>query len=165
MVKMLSKLWGIFTGLIIIGIIVYIGLLWVTSQSITAQLKSIETIKYSANSNKITVCFKIQVNNTGYIDVNIEKLYYQIYINGKYLGEGTKENLVISRGVNNIDICLVTTPSDILRVILVTALLHREKVNVTIKGYIDIPIKSFGIIKLWSLELPYEETYQINLSK
>ncbi|WP_244372440.1 hypothetical protein [Staphylothermus marinus] len=162
---MISKLWGILTGLIVIGIIIYIGLLWATAQSISAEMKSIETLTFNPTKNKVIVCFRVQVNNTGFLDVSIEKLYYKVYIDKNYLGEGYKENILIKRGINNIDFCLEMDPSDALKIILMRALTTHEKVNVTVQGYIDIPIKSFGYIKLWTLELPYKETYYVEINR
>ncbi len=159
----ISKLWGIVTGLLVIGIIVYFAMLWVTSQNISAEIKEVKTVTYKIGENKVNTCFVIQVNNSGIIDVTIEKLYYKIYVQGQYLGEGVKENLVIARGSNEDTICLETPPSDALKSLLVT-LLHKGRVNVTVKGYIDIPIKSFGVIKLWTLELPFEKTVEVNLA-
>ncbi|ADI31775.1 hypothetical protein [Staphylothermus hellenicus] len=165
MVKVISRLWGILTGLIVIGIIIYIGLLWVTAQNISAQIKSIDTLTYDLAENKVLVCFRAQVNNTGYIDVSIEKLYYKVYIDKNYLGEGIKENILIKRGINNIDFCLQITPSNALRIILMRAITNNEKINVTVQGYIDVPIKSFGYIKLWTLELPYKETFYVKVTR
>lgn len=160
----ISRLWGLFTGLIVIGIITYFILLWYTSQSITAEIKSIENVKYSLINNRLETCFKLQVNNSGPIDVVIEKIYYKVYINNKYLGEGVKENIMIERGENNIDICLSSKSKDIINSILST-LKGRGKVNVTVKGYIEVPIKSFGVIKLWTLQLPYEETVEVEFKR
>ncbi len=159
----ISKLWGILTGLLVIGIIVYFAMLYVTSQNITAEIKSIKTINYKPFDNNLKACFTLRINNTGAIDVTIEKLYYRIYVDGEYLGEGTKENIVIGKGTNLIDICLNTSPDKVAKSVLIAAM-DKGKVNVTIKGYIDIPIKSFGIIKLWTLELPFEETREVDIS-
>ena len=158
----LTKLWGIFTGILVIGIIVYFAMLWVTSQNISAKVEEISSAKYSIAENKLEVCFLITVNNTGIIDVSIEKLYYKIYVQGEYLGEGSKEDIVINRGVNRINLCLKAPPSSALKAVILP-ILNKGKVNVTIKGYIDIPIKSFGVIKMWTLEIPYEKTVQVNL--
>lgn len=163
-IKLLYKLWGLFTGLIVIGIIVYFILLFLTSQGISTNITAIDNIKYDIGKNQVEVCFNVQVNNTGYIDVTIEKLYYKVYIENQYLGEGTKENILIKRGVNNIDICLTTKPNDAIKALFIT-LSKKGAINVTIEGYIDIPIKSFGIIKLWTLELPFEESQEVTLVK
>jgi LEA14-like dessication related protein len=157
-----TKLWGILTGLLVIGIIVYFAMLWVTSQNITAELKEIYSARYSIAENKLEICFLVEVNNSGLIDVTIEKIYYKVYINGEYFGEGSKENIVINRGTNRLNLCIKSPPSATLRSILIP-LVNKGKVNVTIKGYIDIPIKSFGIIKMWTLELPYEKTVMVDL--
>ncbi len=158
----ISKLWGILTGLLVIGIIVYFAMLYVTSQNITVEVETIKTVNYKPFNNNVEACFMLRVNNTGLIDVTIEKLYYRIYVDGEYLGEGTKENIVIEKGTNLIEICLNTSPDKIAKSVLVTAI-GKGKVNVTVKGYIDVPIKSFGIIKLWTLELPFEQTMEVDL--
>lgn len=158
----ISKLWGIFTGLLVIGIIIYIAVLYVTSQNITVEVESIKSVNYKPLNNIVETCFVLRVNNTGLIDVTIEKLYYRIYVDGEYLGEGTKENIIIEKGTNLIDICLNTSPDKIAKSVLVAAM-GRGKVNVTVRGYIDVPIKSFGVIKLWTLELPIEKTMEVDL--
>ncbi len=71
---------------------------------------------------------------------------------------------MIKRGVNNINICLSTKPNNIIKALFITAI-KDGKVNVKIDGYIDIPIKSFGVIKLWTLELPFEESQKISLTR
>ncbi len=158
----ISKLWGILTGLLVIGIIVYFALLWVTSQNIAAEIKEIYTVKYSPAEDKIQVCFLVEVNNSGVTDVTIEKIYYKVYIQGEYLGEGSKEDISIERGRNELRLCINIPPTSAVKTLLVS-LLNKGRVNVTVKGYIDIPIKSFGIVKLWTLELPFEKTVEVDI--
>lgn len=147
-----------------LGIIIYFVLLFLTSQGISIDSISINDIRYDISRNRVEACFNVQVNNTGYIDVSIEKLYCKVYVENHYLGEGTKENILIKRGVNSIDICLAVKPRDAVKVFL-TILSEKETINVTIEGYIYIPIKSFGIIKLWTLELPFRESREVVLVK
>jgi len=42
---------------------------------------------------------------------------------------------------------------------------RRGKANVTIEGYIDIPVKSFGVIKMWTLELNYVKSMEVDVVK
>jgi len=79
------------TVLLVIGIVVYLLLLYLTSQAVTAEVRSVDNVQYDPVINMINVCFDIQVVNDGYIDLTIEKIYYKIYINGKYVGEGLRE--------------------------------------------------------------------------
>lgn len=151
-------------GLIVVGIVVYFILLFLTLQGISMDVIAINNIRYDIGGNRVEACFNVQVNNTGYIDVTIEKLYYKVYVENQYLGEGTKENILIRRGINNIDICLAVKPEDAVKVFLIT-LSRKETINLAIEGYIHIPIKSFGIIKLWTLELPFRESREVILIK
>jgi LEA14-like dessication related protein len=162
MVRFISKLWGYLTGLIVIGIIIYLILLYLTAQSLSAEIIGIDSVGYDPFTSNVKTCFTIQVNNTGLIDVSIEKLYYKVYVDDQYLGEGVRENIVIEKGSNNIDICLVAESKDIVRS-LGKLIIHGGRVNVTIKGYVDIPIKSFGVIKLWTAEIPFEKTATVEI--
>ena len=159
----LSKLWGILMGIIVIGLLAYIGLLYMTSQQITADVKDIESIVYSPATETLRITFIVEVNNSGYIDVSIEKLCYEIYVEGEFLGSGYEETIFIYRGSNEIRIHLDTTLKQSLASII-TIIVNRGNIDVTIKGKIVIPIKSFNLIKLWDAEIPFEETWKIKFT-
>ena len=159
--KWFTKLWGILTGLLVIGIVIYLVLLYQTAQSLSADIEIIRGATYNLDNGKIRVIFVLEVNNSGYIDVDIEKLYYEVYIDGNKLGEGVKENIVIHVGVNKIELYLDSAPSDAIKAAIEAAKYTGKPHNVTVKGFVDIPIKSFGVIKLWTARLPYEQTQQM----
>ncbi len=159
----ISRLWGIITGVIAIGIIVYLILVALTAQAISVELKEIKTVRYKMMDNKIEVEFVVKIVNNGLTNIEIEKLYYEVYIEGKYLGSGEKENIVIHRGENEIILSLKTTPSSVVRTLLLT--LTKDKVEITVKGKILFPIKSFGVIRLWTAEIPFEKTETVVLER
>jgi len=160
--KIITKLWGVLTGLIVIGIIVYLGLLYQTSQSISADVKSIDSIRWIEFPDKIRIIFTLEVNNTGVVDVTIEKLYYRVYIENEYLGDGIKENILIMRGRNLIEVSFDTSVKH-LSTGLIRILMQGGRFNVKIDGYIVIPIKSFGIIRLWSAEVPFIHSFEFSI--
>ncbi len=162
MKRFFTKIWGIVTGLLIIGIVIYIILLYQTSQSISAEIKSIDSIRWIEFPDKIRVVFTLEINNTGAIDVTIEKIYYKIYINGEYLGEGVRENIMIKKGVNHIEISLDTSVSHIAKSTL-QLLTSGGKANVTVEGYIQVPLKSFGVVKLWTAEITFSKTEEVSI--
>ncbi len=159
--KWFTKLWGILTGLLVVGIVVYLVLLYLTGQSLSADVDMIRSATYNLDTGKIRVIFVIEINNSGYVDVDVEKLYYEVYIDGNKLGEGVKENIVIHVGQNKIELYLDSAPSDAIKAALEAAKHTGKPHNITVKGYVDIPIKSFGVIKLWTARLPYEVTEQL----
>ncbi len=156
-----TKLWGILTGLLVIGVIVYLALLYQTGQGLSAEVKLIRSVNYNLDTGKMRVIFVIEVNNTGYIDVDVEKLYYEVYIDGEKLGEGVKDGFVIHVGTNTIELYLDSAPSDAIKALFEAAKQTGKPHNVTVKGYVDIPIKSFGVVKLWTARLPFEKTSQL----
>ena len=158
----ITRLWGYLTGLIVIGIIIYLILLYVTAQSLAAKVTGIESVGFDPLSNSVKTCFTVQVNNTGPLDVTIEKIYYKIYVDNKYLGEGVKKNIIIGKGSSNIKLCL-TAESKAIADSLAEIIVHGGKVNVTVEGYVEIPIKSFGVIKLWTVQLPFKKTVEVNI--
>ena len=160
--KIITKLWGVLTGLIVIGIIVYLGLLYQTSQSISADVKSIDSIRWIEFPDKIRIVFTLEVNNTGVVDVTIEKLYYRVYIENEYLGDGIEENILIMRGRNLIEVSFDTSVKH-LSTGLIRILMQGGRFNVKIDGYIVIPIKSFGIIRLWSAEVPFIHSFEFSI--
>ena len=162
--KIFTKLWGILTGLIVIGIIIYLGLLCQTSQSISADVKSIDSIRWIEFPDRIRIVFSLEVNNTGVIDVVIEKLYYRVYIENEYLGEGTKENIFITRGRNLIEVSFDTSVKH-LSTGLLRILMQGGRFNVKIEGYIIVPIKSFGVLRLWSAEVPFTHSFEVSIVK
>ena len=160
--KIITKLWRVLTGLIVIGIIVYLGLLYQTSQSISADVKSIDGIRWIEFPDKIRIVFTLEVNNTGVVDVTIEKLYYRVYIENEYLGDGIEENILIMRGRSLIEVSFDTSVKH-LSTGLIRILMQGGRFNVKIDGYIVIPIKSFGIIRLWSAEVPFIHSFEFSI--
>ena len=158
----ITRLWSYLTTILVIGIIVYLILLYITAQSLSAKIIGVEKLGFDPLTGNVKACFNVQVNNTGVIDVTIEKIYYRVYVNGEYLGEGSREDVVIKRGVNTVKICLVSESRDIVK-ILKQLIIRGGKANVTIEGYVDIPIKSFGVIKMWSVELPFREEAYVEI--
>ena len=159
-----TKLWGFFTGLLVIGIIVYIGMLWYTGQNISVNVERIEELRYNPFKDELSLDIVVEVNNTGLMDVTIDKLYYEVYIDEQYLGRGNREDIVIHRGRNEILLSFNTKTPDAARTLLTTAL-ARGHIRVTVKGYVDIPIKSFGVIRLWTLELSFEPSSTVDVVK
>ena len=64
--------------------------------------------------------------------------------------------------MNTVRICLVSESKDIVKV-LKQLIIRGGKANVTIEGYVDIPIKSFGVIKMWTVELPFREEAHVEI--
>ncbi|WFO75037.1 LEA type 2 family protein [Desulfurococcaceae archaeon MEX13E-LK6-19] len=157
----ISRLWGIITGVIAIGLIVYLILVALTAQAISVELKEIRAVRYKMMDNNIEVEFVVKVVNNGLTDIEIEKLYYEVYIEGKYLGSGEKENIIIHRGENEIILTLETTPTSVIKTMLLT--LTQNEIEITVKGKILFPIKSFGVIRLWTAEIPFEKTETVVL--
>ncbi|MET1159799.1 MAG: hypothetical protein ABWW65_02450 [Thermoprotei archaeon] len=155
-----SRLLSYLAGIVIIGIVIYLVLLYVTVQSLSASITSISSLRYDIGSNTVSICFKLVINNTGLIDVEIEKIYYRVYVENDFLGEGSREDLVLKRGSTTYDFCLKTTPTDAIKALL-RIIVGRGRANITIEGYIRTPIKGFDYIKLWTVKVPYRVTREI----
>lgn len=134
-----------------------------TAYTISIEVSEVRAVKYRVIDNEVELEFVIHVVNNGVIDIELDKVYYEVYIEGEYLGYGEKENIIIHRGENNLVFTLKTTPKEVVKTMLI-GLLEKE-VEVTVKGKVVLPIKSFGLIRIWSVEIPFEKTKVVTLVK
>jgi len=117
--------------------------------------------------SEVTIIFRITVHNPTEYSITIEKFYYEIYVEDTFLTSGQKENINIPPGITNIDLDIHVTAYDAIKVLLGIFSEGAGEMHWKIRGKVTIPIKLFGLIKVFSIDVPYdaEGTYTLTLSK
>ncbi|MCE4617471.1 MAG: LEA type 2 family protein [Desulfurococcales archaeon] len=89
--------------------------------------------------------------------VSVRNLYYRIYINGEYVGDGFKPYLDLPSGntttVFNLKIDLLSLGCGVS-----DALLNQENITIRVEGYLQFDIKAFGIIPWKTIAIPFNTT-------
>ena len=107
----------------------------------------------------VIVTLRFDVNNPTPYDVVIEKMYYNVYVEGELLGKGVEEDIYIpANSVTPVDFTLEIPVGSLASlvwnaikgVITGEGILHYE-----IKGKIIVPVKLFGSVSMTSVEVPY----------
>ena len=106
---------------------------------------------------KVHLDLNVKLNNpTGY-DAFIDKLAYSIYINDIHVGDGSKENIVVYPRSET----AVSLPVDVATTDIVKALLNSLQsgyANVKVRAYIVMPVRWFGIVRVFTVEHSIESS-------
>ena len=103
---------------------------------------------------KVELDLKLKVHNPTSYTLDIERLTYAIYIEGRLFGRGSLRDLVIP-AYSTYSIPIVLEISTVDMVSTVIDYIRSGGFNVKVSGVIDIPIKFFGLIKLFTVSAPY----------
>lgn len=117
--------------------------------------------------SEVTMILRITVHNPTEYSIIVEKFYYEIHVENTLLTSGQKENINISPGTTNIDLDIHITAYDAIRVLLNIFFKEGGEMSWKVRRKVTIPIKLFGLIKVFSVDVPYaaEGTYMLTLSK
>jgi len=107
----------------------------------------------------ISIVFRILVFNPTDYSVELDRLVYTIYIEDHYLGSGVKERIYISaNGETPLYLKFTARTGDALRIIGDMVKQGDTAVDYKIEGHITVPVKLFGIIRLLSIDVPFEKS-------
>jgi len=111
-----------------------------------------------------TITFRVTVNNPTEHSVTIEKLYYEIYVEDTFLASGSKEYITIFPGQTHINLDVHVTTQDALRTLAIIISEGGKEIHWKIRGVVRIPIKLFNMVKIASIDIPYETKGTYSLS-
>lgn len=116
--------------------------------------------------SEVTIIFRIIVHNPTEYSITIEKFYYEIYVEDTFLTSGQKEDINILPGATNIDLDIHVTAYDAIKILLGIFSEEAGEMHWKMKGKVTIPVKLFGLVKVFSIDMPYnvEGTYALTLS-
>jgi len=139
--------------LILVGFGYYFYQLYTVAKNVKVEDATISNISFEG-FNKIFITFKVVVNNPSNYGVTLEKITYEIYFDGQYLGEGIKKDIYIpSNSKKPIYFSLETTGTNVVN--LIKNLLKQKIINYKVSGIISLPIKPYGTIKILTIDIPY----------
>ena len=102
----------------------------------------------------VILTISLTIRNPTDFSIEIESIHYKVYIEGIYVGKGSKGKFVIMPGSQKISFSLsISTDelSNVLKKLINSAIkngFRNIKIHYKIEGTIDIPIKLFNTIKL-----------------
>jgi len=107
--------------------------------------------------SRITLDVDLYVENPTDASVELERLSYKVYINDKFIAEGTKIYILIpANSEMSIKIPVEITASDLLNFIVSLIWEGRRDINVDVKGVVNVPLKFFGVIKVMTVSVPFK---------
>ncbi len=164
---------GIIVLAIVLLLIVGLGVELYQLYSVYGNIEVVESkvvgfsVKGLPVPSEVIIIFRIIVHNPTEYSITIEKFYYEIYVEDTFLTSGQKENINIPPGITNIDLDIHVTAYDAIKVLLGIFSEGAGEMYWKVRGKVTIPIKLFGLIKVFSIDVPYdaEGTYTLTLSK
>jgi len=103
---------------------------------------------------KIRIDLGVIVRNPTQYTLDIERMTYTIFIQGKHFGEGSSRDIVVPGG-RAVPIPISLEVSVVSVISAVVDALRSGGFEVEVSGIVDVPIKFFGIIKLFTISKPY----------
>jgi len=151
--------------ILILGLGYLIYQLYHAPQSIAIRSVSVDSIELEGLNppldlipNAINFRFKVSVDNQSPHSLEIERLQYVVHVEERYLGEGLKKGIYIaSHATTPIYLSLRATRSDVMGIVGDRLKRGDTTIDYSIKGFIRIPIKLFGIFKILSVDISFEK--------
>jgi len=154
-------------AIIILALVIVVGFAVPLYQLNELRTKlTIQEVKVSGISQKgtipligipstIEIGFDVIISNPTPYTLDLERMTYTVFLQGTQFTEGFKHDILIPPNSTtpvriDIEIDLLKTAS------IVVDAVKRGVVEYKIVGVVDVPIKLFGFIKVFTLSLPYE---------
>ncbi len=146
----------IFYIIIILGIVVYGLDLYTTRGEWRAALNEPPTISI-ASTSEIEVQANLTIYNPSHSRVQAKLVWYNIYLDNVYVGDGLIPYLTLNPGNNTV---VLKTRINILNLPCATikALSQDKPINITIKGYLIASIQLYGKIGYKDVTVPFNTT-------
>ncbi|RLF24578.1 MAG: hypothetical protein DRN15_02690 [Thermoprotei archaeon] len=148
---------------IIIGVIIYIW--WVYQAATSIKIEDVMVTGFEPLSPfRYRVEVEVVFNNPTGTAIEAEFLIYQVYIYSYYIGEGFKPRLVIKPGMSSERF---TYELDIryLPWIMQRTIAEEGVINVTVTGWVTVPLKAFGIFTWREVRMPYKISRKVNVTE
>ena len=154
--KIVSILKIMFYVVVIFGLVTYGYGLYVSSNDWRIEVEGVPRIDYvSASEVKITTTLNIY--NPSRNNVKLYNVWYSIYIDNYYIGEGFIPYVNLRPGNNKINtsitIEILDLPCNVAR-----ALSNDNTINITVKGYAVFQLKLYGKINYKQLTVSFNKT-------
>ncbi len=156
--KVLGIVLAVVLIIIILGLIVYAYQLKTVAENVEVSRATVVDADLEGLS-KVVLTIRLYINNPSGYDVEVSKIYYNVYINDEFFGSGVKENIYVPAGSEKpIDIKLEVPGESLVSVLwssLKNIFTNGGKIDYDITGRVVVPVKLFGAIRMGEVEAPY----------
>ena len=151
--KALTALKVAFYLVIILGLVVFAVDLYVSRASWSFSLKEAPKVSVEPPGTLILE-MDLNVHNPSHSKVFLRNLWFVIYVNGYFVGEGFKPYVVLNPGNNTV---VIKTNIDLTRLPcpVAEALYNQEALSVNISGYVVADLMVFGKYSFRSVTVPF----------
>lgn len=140
---------------IIIGLFAHLILIYMAASSLEIANKKITGVKPLSNSfDDYEITFKIILRNPSNTEILIEKLTYEAYLEGDFIGDGEKIDFTIEPGSKEYTFKLQFNVFNLG--LSVRNLFLSSSATLTIEGSVTVPVNFLGILKVSEITLDYE---------
>lgn len=106
---------------------------------------------------RVKLVFGVSVHNPTFLPFALERMSYSMFINAKFIGDGFTENVLIPSGTTRpIPLPIEISTAGIL--IGLIDVIGSGTFQLEVKGNMEIPIKFYGIVKLFTISIPFEKS-------
>jgi len=159
----LRKVKLIITIIIIAGVIIHLFLVYEAAKSLEITGKKITGLYPTYRKiDEYEVKFALTFKNPKSTPIEVEYLHYKVYIEDEFVGEGSKPQFRIEKGVSNHTFSLTFSALNLTA--STKNLLLYGSVNVTVKGETIVPAKFLGIFTWKYIKIPYTIHDRISIS-
>jgi len=146
----LNAVRAIFYIIVLLGVIFFVADLYYTRAAWHVSLA--ERPEITPQGTQIKVTLVLDVYNPSHSTVKAKLLWYSIYIDDNYVGEGLKPYLVLKPGHNRVRLSVIIDPLHIPCAALDA--LSKGKAVLQVKGYTIITLMLFGKIGYKDITVP-----------
>ena len=120
-------------------------------------VEGINPLTFDFIPDRISLTYYVDVHNPSPYDVVVKKIFYVMTIEGRYAGEGSVYNIEVPSGMTKrIRIPFETSAEAVMSVVGDAVRRGDNIVDYKVKGYLEVPIKIWGVIDLGSFRVPIE---------
>ncbi|MCD6222369.1 MAG: LEA type 2 family protein [Thermoplasmata archaeon] len=154
----LRKVKVIITIVLILGVAIYLVMVYDAAKSIRIVDKRIKSV-YPSKIDEYDVKFSLTLKNPKNFDIEIDYISYNIYVENEFVGKGIKPHFYIESGTKKYDFDATFSVKGLSE--SAKNLLIKGGANIKIKGVVMIPAKFLGLFTWKHIKIPYEINEQI----
>ncbi|MEB3759682.1 MAG: hypothetical protein GSR72_06880 [Desulfurococcales archaeon] len=154
--KIISILKVMFYIVVVFGLVTYGYGLYVSSNDWRITVDGVPRIDY-VSGPEVKITTTLDIYNPSGNNVNLYNVWYSVYIDNYYVGEGFMPYVILHPGNNKINtsitIEILDLPCNVAR-----ALSNNDTINITVKGYAVFQLKLYGKINYKQLTVSFNKT-------
>ncbi len=144
------------TLFLIIGIVVYLYAVYAAASSLSLEDETITSVAHTGSAEEYEAKVNLTISNPSSNAIEVERISYDAYLEGNYVGDGVREQFSIAPGTEQYSFKILFNIKDLPPA--AKSLFLDEGAELTIKGDVTIPAKVFGWFTYTRITLPYSIT-------